>query len=97
MQNAVIKDKVKKNKKNLVQAIKAANFLTEECPNKKGFSANDLLHGLKHKCKIKPQYYVEWGRLGFVANKNTYTAKMKARGVPMMMVGYALNHPSGTY
>ena len=97
MQNAGIKDEVKRNKKILVQAINAANFLTEECPNETGFSANDLFYGMERKTKVKSLHYVEWGRIGFVANKNSYTTKMKVRGIPMMMVGYALNHPSGTY
>ena len=97
LQAAGLKDKIKKNKKILTQAIKTACFLTEECPTKDGPSPNDLFYGLNRKLKVRPADFVEWGRVGFVANKRTRTTKMNARGVPMLMVGYAFNHPSGTY
>ena len=60
-------------------------------------STNDLFYGSKRKFKVKPKHFIEWERVGFVANKRTRTTKMEARGVPMLMVGYAFNHPSGTY
>ena len=97
LQAAGLKDKIKKNKKILTQAIKTACFLTEECPTKDTKCANDLFYGSNRKFKVKPKHFIEWGRVGFVANKRTRTTKMKARGVPMLMVGYAFNHPSGTY
>ena len=97
LQAAGLKDKIKKNKKILTQAIKTACFLTEECPTKDTKCANDLFYGSNRKFKVKPKHFIEWGRVGFVANKRTRTTKMKARGVPMLIVGYAFNHPSGTY
>ena len=39
---------------------------------------------------------VQWGCIGFVANKRTKTAKSDNNGTARMMIGYALDHPSGT-
>ena len=98
MQNAGLKPNVKKNKKIIVEAIKTACFLNEECPQKgKSLSVNEIFFGDKGKQRVKQKDFVEWGRIGFVANKRTKTAKMENRGTAMMFVGYALDHPSGTY
>ena len=46
---------------------------------------------------MKPEHYILFGRIGFVMNKRTHVKKNETRGTAMMMVGYALNSPSGTY
>ena len=98
MQNAGLKDNVKRNKKILKKAITMASYLTEECAQKKSLlSSNELFYGSDAKIKVKYGHYVEWGRVGFVTNKRSHTKKMDCKGKPMMMVGYALDHPSGTY
>ena len=98
MQNAGLKPNVKSNKIILVEAIKTASFLYEEGPRKgKEFSINELFFGIKGKERVKSKHFIEWGRFGFVCNKRTKTRKMESRGTAMMMVGYAMDHPSGTY
>ena len=98
LQAAGLKDNVKKNKKILIRAINTASFLIDECPHKRSKECNnDLFYGSSRKPKVRPEHFVQWGRVGFVPNKRTHTTKMKARGTAMMFVGYALNHPSGTY
>lgn len=98
MQNAGLKESVKTNKKILTRAITTACFLTDECPHRQSkLSNNDLFYGKDRKPKVRPEHFVQWGRIGFVANKRSHTAKMKSRGVAMLFVGYALDHPSGTY
>ena len=80
------------------RAIATAIFLTELTPNKSsGLSSHDLFYGSNQKLCVKPEHYIQWGRVSFVTNKRTHVSKMKARGTAMMFVGYALNHPSGTY
>ena len=98
MQNAGLRNAVKKNNNILIKAVAIATFLTEEYPHKRTQEwFNDLFYGLKKKNKFKPEHFIEWGRVGFLANKRLYTSKMKARGTDMMMAGYTLNHLSGTY
>ena len=98
MQNAGLKDNVKRNIKILIEAIKTASFLNDECIQKgKSESINKISFGAKGRDRVKPQHFIEWGRVGFVANKRTKTTKMNNNGTPMLMVGYALDHPSGTY
>ena len=98
MQAAGIKPNVKCNKKILIRAISTASFLTEQAPSKRSKEcANKLFFGSKHRSKVKPEHYIEWGRIGMVANKRTHTSKMQSRGTPMMFVAYSLQHPSGTY
>ena len=98
MQNASLKNNVKMNKKIVIEAIKTASFLNDECPQKgKNISVNELFFGSKGKDRVKTKDFVEWGRIGFVANKRTKTKKVNNRGTAMLMVGYALEHPSGTY
>ena len=98
MQNAGLKDEVKRRKKILIKAITMASYLVEECPQKGSvLSSNDLFFGTNQKNRVKLHHCIEWGRLGFVPDKRTHTKKMDSRGKPMMMVGYALDHPSGTY
>jgi len=40
---------------------------------------------------------IQFGRVGFVTNKRDYVKKNESSGVAMMMVGYALDSPSGSY
>jgi len=58
-------------------------------------SAEELFTG--KPSKLKPKDMAQWGRIGMVSNKDKIKAKMPAKGKPMMFVGYALDHPSGTY
>ena len=98
IQNALLQDKFKQNQKILPRAIVTAIFLTEVTPNKSsGLSSHDLFYGSNQKLYVKPEHYIQWGRVGFVANKCTHVSKMKTRATAMMFVGYALNHPNGTY
>ena len=76
LQDAGLKDKIKKNKKILTQAIKTACFLTEECPTKDSPSTNILFYRSKRKFKVKPKHFIEWDRVSFVPNKHTRTTKM---------------------
>ena len=55
-----------------------------------------IILGSKHNDKVKPKIFIEWGRIGFVANKRTKTAKMDKNRTPMMMSGHALDRPSIT-
>jgi len=89
---------VKRNKIILVEAIKTASFLYEEGPRKgKELSINELFFGVKGRERVKSKHFIEWGRIGFVSNKRTKTNKMVSRGTAMTMIGYAMDHPSGTY
>ena len=98
IQNANLQDRVKCNKKILMHAISTAIFLSEEAPQKHaGLSSNDLFYSVDRKLRVKPHYFIEWGRIGFVSNKCSHVSKMKPRGVPMIFIGYALDHPSSTY
>jgi len=98
MQAAGLQDSVKTNKQILIRAINTASFLVDECPHKYSkLSNNDLFYGTNRKPKVYPEHFVQWGRIGLVANKRSHTTKMKANGTAMLFVGYALNHPSGTY
>lgn len=49
-----------------------------------------------NKENIREEHIVPWGSVGMVlANKKP--TKFGTRGEPMLMIGYAMNHPSGTY
>ena len=79
-------------------AIETATFLHEECPKRHNRpSANDLFYVQNRKLRVKPKHFIQWGRIDVVTKKRTHVTKMKTRGTAMMMVGYALNNPSGTY
>ena len=43
------------------------------------------------------KHLVQFGRLAVVNKREKVSAKMKEKGFPAMMVGYALNHGAGTY
>ena len=54
----------------------------------------------EHWCGMNPKFakYLRlWGEAGTVKTKTTTTPKVKDRGVPCMMIGYALEHPGDTY
>ena len=42
-------------------------------------------------------YLQPFGRIGIVTTKKSFKAKLKEKGTKMIMVGYAHNHPRGTY
>ena len=89
---------LKKTRKSYAKAIETATFLHEDHPKRYNRpNANDLFYGQNRKLRVKPKYFAQWGRIGFATHKRTHVTKMKTRGTAMMMVGYALNHPSGTY
>jgi len=58
-------------------------------------SAEEIFTG--KPVKLNPKDMIQWGRVGMVANKDNIKAKMPSKGTPMMFVGYAMDHPSGTY
>jgi len=98
MKNANLNITTQSNKIILMEAIKTAAFLYDECPQmNKSQSPNELWYGSDYKQRVKPQHYVQFGRIGFVTNKRTYIKKNENKGAAMMMVGYALDSPSGTY
>ena len=79
-------------------SIKTASFLYEEGPKHGSMSTiNELLFGEVGADRVKVKHFIELGRFGFLCNKRNKGTKMENRGVAMMMVGYALDHPSGTY
>jgi len=82
----------------LMEAIKTASFLYDECPQANDESCpNEKWYSEEYKVRAKPEHYVQFGRIGFVANKRTHVKKNETRSNAMMIVGYALNSPSGTY
>ncbi len=86
------------NKIILMEAIKTAAFLYDECPQSNKIKLpNELWYGSDYKQRVKPQHYIQFGRIGFVRNKHTYVKKNESKAVAIMMVGYALDSPSGTY
>ena len=98
MKNANLNATSQSNKIILMEAIKTAAFLYDECPQKNKIkSPNELWYGSDYKQRVKPQHYIQFGRIGFVTNKRTYVKKNENKGVAMVMVGYALDSPSGTY
>ena len=40
---------------------------------------------------------VQFGRVGYIAKKDQVNSKMKPKGLVGVMMGYALDHPKGTY
>ena len=98
MKNANLNTTSQSNKIILMEAIKTAAFLYDECPQKNKIkSSNELWYGSGYKQRVKPQHYIQFGRIGIVTNKRTYVKKNEDKAVAMMMVGYALDSPSGTY
>ena len=98
MKNANLNTVSQSNKIILMEAIKTAAFLYDECPQKNKIkSPNEIWYGSDYKERVKPHHYVQFGRIGFVKNKRTYVKKNEDKASAMMMVGYALDSPSGTY
>jgi len=98
MKNANLNITTQSNKTILMKGIKMAAFLHDKCPQKGKFrSPNQLWYGSDYKQRVKPEHYVQFGRVGFVTNKRDYVKKNESSGVAMMIVGYALDGPSGTY
>ena len=81
-----------------MEAIKTMSFLYDECPQSIDDECpNKKQYQNEYKVQVKPEHYVQFGRIRFVTNKRTHVKKNDTRGTAMMMVGYALNSPSGTY
>ena len=79
--NASLKDKVKRNKKTIVEAIKIASYLNDECVQKRNSNTvNQIFFGEKYKDRTKAKHLVERGRIGFAANKRRKTPKTKNNG-----------------
>jgi len=98
MKNAILNITTQSKKTILMEAIKTAAFLYDECPQKGKFrSPNELWYGSDYKQRLKPEHYAQFGRVGFVTNKRDYVKKNDSGGVMMMMVAYALDSPYGTY
>jgi hypothetical protein len=60
-------------------------------------SPNDRFYKYSgNKERIKEKHIVPWGSVGMVLTNNK-PSKFGLRGEPMLMIGYAVDHPSGTY
>jgi hypothetical protein len=59
-------------------------------------SPNELFFN-KNKDRVQVKHFMEWGIFGFITDKGNKNTKFKARGTPMMFVGYCLDNTSGTY
>ena len=80
----------------LPEAIEMASFLHDLLPtaaNKK--SHNERWYG--EPSKWTPKHLIEFGRVGHVTIKEKKTAKQEPKSEPMIMVGYVLDAPVGTY
>ena len=98
MINAGLNEKARSNKTILMESIKMGSFLYDECPQAdEDKSPNQKWYSDDYKVRVKSEHYIQFGRIGFVINKRTHVKKNETRGTAMMMVGYALNSPSGTY
>ena len=98
MINAGLNATARSNKTILMEAIKTASYLYDECPHSTDEECpNQKWYQDEYKIRVKPEHYIQFGRIGFVANKRTHVKKNDTKGTAMMMVGYALNSPSGTY
>jgi len=94
MQNAALTEKAKE--KLWPKAMGTAILLGDMGPTSRSkVSAEELFTGKPPK--LKPKDMIEWGRVGMVSNKAKIKAKMPPKGTPMVFVGYAMDHPSGTY
>jgi hypothetical protein len=94
MQNAGLTEEAKE--KLWPKAMSTAILMGDLGPTQRNkIPAEELFTG--KPSKLKPKDMVQWGRIGMVSNKDKIKAKMPAKGTPMMFVGYALDHPSGTY
>jgi hypothetical protein len=55
----------------------------------------ELFFGVKPR--LSPEYWIEFGRQGYVTDRKKIKRKDKQRGIPMIMVGYADNHSPDEY
>ena len=69
LQNAGLKENVKRNKKILVEAIQTALFLYEESPQKGKQKSPNKLFFNKKKDRVQVKHFMEWGRFGFIIRK----------------------------
>ena len=80
----------------LGEAITTAIFLHDMAPTARNDeSAYKLWYGGSPRWKA--HHLVEFGRVGIVKVKDKHVKKGEMKGVPMVMVGYAINAPVGTY
>jgi hypothetical protein len=47
--------------------------------------------------KLTPNHLKEFGRMGYVTDRKRIKRKEAPRGIPMLMVGYAEDHPADCY
>ena len=88
MINAGLNKTARTNKIILIEAIKTAAFLYDECPQATESESPNMKWYLDdYKVRVKPEHYIQFGRIGFVANKRTHVKKNDTRGTAMMMVG----------
>jgi hypothetical protein len=85
---AITRDYVQKQ--NLANKLKNLHVTTmnAKCPA-------ELFVGVKPK--LSPEFWIEFGRQGFVTDRKKIKRKDKQRGIPMIMVGYADNHSPEMY
>ena len=66
-------------------------------PRRETLSLKIRFFGDKVNQRVNAREFFEWGRIGFIANKRSKASKMERKGTTMMLMGYELDHPSGTY
>ena len=88
MINAGLNKIARTNKTILIEAIKTAAFLYDECPQANETESHNIKWYMNdYKVRVKHEHYVQFGRIGFVANKRTYVKKNGTHGTAMTMVG----------
>lgn len=61
IKNAVLRNKVKRNKKILMKAIQTAWFLKEEFSINNESTPNELFYGTNRNPKVRPKHFIQWG------------------------------------
>ena len=98
MQAARLHNDAKHIREILEGAIRTAGMMHDRTYSfKMQCSPNDRFYKYSgNKECIKEKHIVPWGSVGMVLTTNK-PSKFNLRGEPMLMIGYAVNHPSGTY
>ena len=98
MQAAKLNDEAKRIREIVEGAIRTAGFTQDRSYQMRmKCSANDRFYEHSgNKENVKEHHIVPWGSIGMVLS-NKKPTKFGTRGEPMLMIGYAMNHPSGTY
>lgn len=94
MQNSRLTDEFKRAL--WPEAVQTASFLGDMGPTDRSKVSAEVLYS-GEPMKMKHSHFVEWGRVGIVTDKTKLKGKFKDKGKPMVMVGYCLDHPAGTY